>query len=102
MGTNFCVQVAEYLSGRNLNMVFSMFILWYVESKFTLLTYLTENNMVITVISYYIKRQNNRPCKHFMREKFQGWYAGEFEVEKKHTGQNTSDIAIEMSIPVMP
>ena len=36
-----------------------------------------------------------------MREKFQGWYAG--EVEKKiNAGQNTSDIAIiEMGIPVM-
>ena len=41
----------------------------------------------------------NRHCKHFMREKFQGWYAG--EVEKKiNAGQNTSDIAIEMGIPV--
>ena len=35
-----------------------------------------------------------------MREKLQGWYAG--EVEKKiNAGQNTSDIAIEMGIPVM-
>ena len=41
----------------------------------------------------------NRHCKHFMIEKFQGWYAG--EVEKKiNAGQNTSDIAIEMGIPV--
>ena len=48
----FSVQVAEYLSRKNLNMVFSTFILRYVESKFTLLTYLMENNTVITVISY--------------------------------------------------
>ena len=35
-----------------------------------------------------------------MREKLQGWYAG--EVQKKiNAGQNTSDIAIEMGIPVM-
>ena len=35
-----------------------------------------------------------------MREKLEGWYAG--EVEKKiNAGQNTSDIAIEMGIPVM-
>ena len=35
-----------------------------------------------------------------MREKLQGWYAG--EVEKKiNAGQNTSDIASEMGIPVM-
>ena len=35
-----------------------------------------------------------------MREKFQGWYAG--EVEKKiNAGQNTSDIAIETGIPVI-
>ena len=41
----------------------------------------------------------NRPRKHFMRKKIQGWYAG--EVEKKiNAGQNTSDIAIEMGIPV--
>ena len=41
----------------------------------------------------------NRPCKHFMREKFQGWCAG--EVEKKiNAGQNTSGIAIEMGFPV--
>ena len=42
----------------------------------------------------------NRPCKHFMRENFEGWYAG--EVEKKiNARQNTSDTAIEMGIPVM-
>ena len=35
-----------------------------------------------------------------MREKLQGWYAG--EVEKKiNAGQNTSDIPIEMGIQVM-
>ena len=62
MGANFLrfsVQVAEYLSGRNLNMVFSSFILRYVESKFTLLTYLMGNNTVMRfsttdVINYYI------------------------------------------------
>ena len=59
----FSVQVAEYLSGRNLNMVFSTFILRYVESKFTLLTYLMENNTVITVISYCTKGLNNRKTK---------------------------------------
>ena len=42
----------------------------------------------------------NRRCKHFMREKFQGWYAGKVE-EKINAGKNTSDIAIEMGIPVM-
>ena len=40
-------------------MVFSTFILRYVESKFTLLTYLMENNTVITVISYCTKGLNN-------------------------------------------
>ena len=59
----FSVQVAEYLSGRNLNMVFSTFILRYVESKFTLLTYLMENNTVITVISYCTKGLNNSKTK---------------------------------------
>ena len=59
----FSVKVAEYLSGRNLNMVFSTFILRYVESKFTLLTYLMENNTVITVISYCTKGLNNSKTK---------------------------------------
>ena len=59
----FSIQVAEYLSGRNLNMVFSTFILRYVESKFTLLTYLMENNTVITVISYCTKGLNNSKTK---------------------------------------
>ena len=59
----FSVQVAEYLSGRNFNMVFSSFILWYVESKFTLLTYLMKNNRVITVISYCTKGLNNSKTK---------------------------------------
>ena len=37
----------------------------------------------------------NRPCKHFMREMFKGWYAA--EVEKKiNAGESTSDIAIGM------
>ena len=53
----------EYLSGRNLNMVFLTFILRYVESKFTLLTYLMENNTVITVISYCTKGLNNSKTK---------------------------------------
>ena len=44
-------------------MVFSTFILQYVESKFTLLTYLTENNTVITVISYCTKGLNNSKTK---------------------------------------
>ena len=35
----FFVVWGNKLSGRNLNMVFSTFILPYVESKFTLLTY---------------------------------------------------------------
>ena len=51
------------LSGRSLNMVFSTFILRYVESKFTLLTYLMENNTVITVISYCTKGLNNSKTK---------------------------------------
>ena len=82
-------------------MVFSTFILWYVESKFTILTYLMENNTVITVISYRTKgteQQQNKTkaCPY----PFQGWYAR--EVEKKiNAGRNTSDIAIEMGIPVM-
>ena len=45
------------------NTVFSTFILRYVESKFTLLTYLMENNMVITVISYCTKGLNNSKTK---------------------------------------
>ena len=44
-------------------MVFSTFILRYVESKFTLLTYLMENNTVITVISYCTKGLNNSKTK---------------------------------------
>ena len=44
-------------------MVFSTFILRCVESKFTLLTYLMENNMVITVISYCTKGLNNSKTK---------------------------------------
>ena len=44
-------------------MVFSTFILRYVESKFTLLTYLMENNTVITVISYCTKGLNNSKIK---------------------------------------
>ena len=40
-------------------MVFSTFILRYLESKFTLLTYLMANNTVITVISYFTKGLNN-------------------------------------------
>ena len=49
----FSVQVVEYVSGGNLNMVFSTFILRSVESKFTLLTYLMENNTVITAIDRF-------------------------------------------------
>ena len=59
----FSVQVGEYLGGRNLNMVLSTFILRYVGSKFTLLTYLMENNTVITVISYCTKGLNNSKTK---------------------------------------
>ena len=59
----FSVQVAEYLSGRNLTMVFSTLILLYAESKFTLLTYLMVNNTVITVISYCTKGLNNSKTK---------------------------------------
>ena len=44
-------------------MVFSTFILRYVESKFTLLTYLTENNTEIFVISYCTKGMNNSETK---------------------------------------
>ena len=38
-------------------MVFSTFILWYVESKFTLLTYLMENNRVITRASDRVQQK---------------------------------------------
>ena len=41
-------------------MVFSTFILRHVESKFTLLTHLMENNTVITVISYCTKGLNEQ------------------------------------------
>ena len=44
-------------------MVFSTFMLRYVESKFTLLTYLMANNTVITVISYCTKGLNNSKTK---------------------------------------
>ena len=44
-------------------MVFSTFILRYVESKFTLLTYLMKNNTVITVISYCTNGLNNSKTK---------------------------------------
>ena len=44
-------------------MVFSSFILWYVESQFTLLTYLMKNNTLITVISYCTKGLNNSKSK---------------------------------------
>ena len=44
-------------------MVFSTFILRSVESKFTLLTYLMENNTVTTVISYCTKGLNNGKTK---------------------------------------
>ena len=44
-------------------MVFSTFILRYVESKFTLLTYLMENNTVITVISYCTEGLSNSKTK---------------------------------------
>ena len=38
--------------------------------------------------------------KYFASEKFQGWYAGKVEKDI-NVGQNTSDIAVEMGIPVM-
>ena len=38
--------------------------------------------------------------KHFASEKVQGWYAGKVEKDI-NVGQNTSDIAVEMGIPVM-
>ena len=44
-------------------MVFSTFILWSVESKFTLLTYLMGNNTVIIVISYCTKGLSNNKTK---------------------------------------
>ena len=53
-----------------------------------------------TVFNQPLDVSVNRPSKHFMREKFQGWYTR--EVEKKiNAGQNTSDISIDMGIPVM-
>ena len=54
---------SRYLQKLALNMVFSTFILRYVESKFTLLTYLMANNTVITVISYCTKGLNNSKTK---------------------------------------
>ena len=50
-----------YLSSKGRR--FSTFILRYVDSKFTLLTYLMENNTVITVISYCTKGLNNSKTK---------------------------------------
>ena len=44
-------------------MIFSTFILRYVESKFTLLTYLMANNTVMTVISYCTNGLNNSKTK---------------------------------------
>ena len=44
-------------------MVFPTFILQSVESKFTLLTYLMENNTVITVICYCTKGLNKSKTK---------------------------------------
>ena len=53
-----------------------------------------------TAFNQFLDVSVNHPYKHFMREKLQGWYAG--EVEKKiKAGQNTSYIATEMGIPVM-
>ena len=53
-----------------------------------------------TAFNQFLDVSVNRPYKHFMREKLQGWYGG--EVEKKiNAGQNTSYIATEMGIPVM-
>ena len=40
----------------------------------------------------------NRPCKHFMREKFKGWYAAEVE-KKLAAGCPTRDIKVDMGIP---
>ena len=51
-------------------MIFSTFILWYVESKFTLLTYLVENNRVITVKSYCTKGLNNSKTKQKLKAEF--------------------------------
>ena len=69
-GTNFCgsrllkfLQELIFAILCSSNMVFSTFILRYVKSKFTLLTYLMENNAVITVISYCTKRLNNSKTK---------------------------------------
>ena len=42
----------------------------------------------------------NCPCKHFMREKFEGWYAAEVE-KKLATGCSTRDIKVDMGIPLM-
>ena len=50
-----------YLSSKGRK--FSTFILRYVDSKFTLLTYLMENNTVTTVISYCTKGLNNSKTK---------------------------------------
>ena len=49
---------------------------------------LEKHNIAEVVVPAYTTAFNqplevsvNRPCKHFMREKIEGWYAG--EVEKK-------------------
>ena len=77
-------------------MVFSTFILRYVESKFTLLTYLMENNTVITVISYCTKGLNNSKTKQkpiptiynktlfrwYGNEVFHDWYYHYFTIKQ--------------------
>ena len=42
----------------------------------------------------------NCPSKHFMREKFKGWYAAEVE-NKLAAGCLTRDIKVDMGIPLM-
>ena len=42
----------------------------------------------------------NYPCKHFMREKFEGWYAAEVK-KKLAAGCPTRDIKVGIGIPLM-
>ena len=75
---------------------FKIYFSFSVESHFTLqhirdisLQYLTNRQLPLDA-------SVNRPCKHFLSEKFQGWYAGKVEKKIKAV-QNISD----MGYPVL-
>lgn len=70
-------------------------------------TLLTNLNLVEVVVPANTTSFNqpldvsvNRPCKHYMREKFEGWYAAEVE-KKLAAGCPTRDIKVDMGIPLM-